>query len=142
MNPNDTEQAAAEDMLHLVYGLVPADQRLEQAQTELARTAGAGGGIGAGLAVDPERAREAVTRLEEALDALAVGIADLRFGAGFPAPGADVVSVNLATQAREMARRAEAFAQAYAGQIMQARDALLAQIEAYERTERTNADRT
>ena len=141
VNPNDAQQAIAEDVLHLLYGQAPADQRLDRAQAELARTAGMAGGIGAGLAVDPERARVAVTRLDEALDALARAILRLRRGMTFPPPGADVVSVNLAKQAGVMASRAEAFAQAYAAQIAQARDALLAQIEAYQRTERTTAER-
>lgn len=89
-----------------------------------------------GFLVDPDLARVSIGRLDEAIGELSRMLVGFTTGVWFPPPGRDEVSMRLAENATRMAGRAEMFTVAWQEQIQAARDALAAQLAAYETADR------
>lgn len=120
----------------LVADLVrPVQQRV----LEVMAAPGPAGG-GGSFFVDPERAQECIRGLRGVADYL-VETEALMDQATFPPPGADAVSVNIATQAAIMANRAAGFVLAWRTQLEQTADGLEQQLAAYRATEEANRAR-
>lgn len=97
-------------------------------------------GVADAFYVDPERAQKCVDDLLVAAGKMRATLLDWR-RAYFPPPGRDGVSVNMAHNASEMARRAEAYITAWADQIETTAEALRQQLVAYRGVDEANAAR-
>jgi hypothetical protein len=96
-----------------------------------------GGGV---FSIDPERAEECIRTLRAvAVDLMSTRISmDLAY---FPPPGTDVVSTNMAVQARVMADRALLFMDTWRSQLEETAAALEEQLAAYLATEEIQRNR-
>ncbi|MGQ0575317.1 MAG: hypothetical protein ACT4RN_14075 [Pseudonocardia sp.] len=97
-------------------------------------------GGGGGFVVDPDAYRAAIDELTAAVRELEAGQRRWR-GRRTDAIGIDPVSVQLRINIDEMRRRSVAYVHAWTEQIRETRDALVAQLAAYEATEHANAER-
>lgn len=124
-----------------VFGLGLVSERAAGRRI-LVALAGAGAGevVPGTLFVDPERAQACVDGLGGIVDDLWRGLTSLQRTA-FAAPARDPVSVNVARNGNLMAKRAEAYLEAWARQLDETRLALSRQLEAYRATEQANAGR-
>lgn len=97
-------------------------------------------GVADAFYVDPERAQKCVDDLQCAASRMREELLGLRL-AHFPPPGRDGVSVNMARNATDMARRAEAYVTAWADQIETTAESLRQQLAAYRIVDDANAER-
>lgn len=96
---------------------------------------------GDGFLVDPEKARAAIGRLEQMAADISRRLSSFRSGSTFDPPTSDGVGLQGAQNAQAMSGNAVAFVLALHDQIVATKGALQAQVDAYERVDRTNASR-
>ena len=125
-----------EEPPELHSGQVEQVRNREQALGALAGIAGSGG-ITGGFVVEPERVEAAIAQLDLIVGDLTRELRDWR-RTEVPPPTLDGVGMNLVTNASRMAANATAWLEAWANQIADARDALLAQLEGYRQIEQQN----
>lgn len=95
---------------------------------------GPAGPVG-GFLVDPDRANTAVAKLDEVLGRLTDTLADLAFRGRMEPPGADHVSARIAQNTTQMITNAEVYLRGLCDQVEATRNALCAQIDAYQRAD-------
>ncbi|WP_028930703.1 PE domain-containing protein [Pseudonocardia asaccharolytica] len=122
-----------------VFGLGPVRGREAERRILVALATPGSGPVAPGtLVVDPERAQRCIDELGQIVkDLRKTALPQLR-RAALSAPSEDAVSVNMARNAAEMTRRADAYVAAWANQIEATQQALREQLEAYVQAEQAN----
>lgn len=112
----------------------PTPASLDVDTPQLVRDAASPTHVG-GFLVDPERASVAVAKLDEVIDRLTSTLGMFIFRNYVEPPGADHVSARIAQNTVWMIGNAHDYVQALRQQVLDSRDALRAQVDAYQRAD-------